>query len=103
MSLDEKTVRRISFLARIRVPNEALKPLSDELSNIIGWVEQLSEVNTDDIDPMTSVTEVTWPRRKDVVNDGDCSADILANAPEPDLVSDDPSDGGFFTVPKVVE
>ncbi len=103
MSLDEKTVKRISFLARIRVPNDAIEPLSDELSNIIGWVEQLSEVNTDDIDPMTSVTEVVWPRRVDVVNDGDCSSDILANAPEPDLVSDDPSDGGFFTVPKVVE
>jgi Asp-tRNA(Asn)/Glu-tRNA(Gln) amidotransferase C subunit len=52
---------------------------------------------------MTSVAEMTWPRRIDVVNDGNCSADILVNATEPNLVSENPSDGGFFTVPKVVE
>jgi aspartyl-tRNA(Asn)/glutamyl-tRNA(Gln) amidotransferase subunit C len=103
MSLDKNIVRRISFLARIRVPEDALEPLSEELSDIIGWVEQLSEVNTEDIDPMTSVAEMTWPRRIDVVNDGNCSADILVNATEPNLVSENPSDGGFFTVPKVVE
>ena len=103
MSLDEKTVRRISFLARIRIANDSLKPLSEELTNIIGWVEQLSEVDTDDINPMTSVADMTWPRRVDIVNDGDCSAEILANATEPDLVSEELSDGGFFTVPKVVE
>jgi aspartyl-tRNA(Asn)/glutamyl-tRNA(Gln) amidotransferase subunit C len=103
MSLDKNTVKRISFLARIRVPNDALDPLSDELSDIIGWVEQLSEVNTKDIDPMTSVAKMNWQRRIDVVNDGDCSADILANTTEPNLVSENPSEGGFFTVPKVVE
>ena len=103
MPLDKNTVRKISFLARIQVPDDALEPLSQELSNIIGWVEQLSEVDTDNVDPMTSVVEMSWPRRKDVVKDGYCPADILANANESDLVSDDTSDGGFFTVPKVVE
>ncbi|MEE2698642.1 MAG: Asp-tRNA(Asn)/Glu-tRNA(Gln) amidotransferase subunit GatC [Pseudomonadota bacterium] len=103
MTLDKKIVKNIAFLARIKVPDDSLDQISEELSDIIGWVEQLDEVVTDGVNPMTSVTELTWPRRKDLVNDGDCPEDILFNSTEPNWISDDPSKGGFFTVPKVVE
>jgi len=95
MSLDKDAVRNIAFLARIRVPDESLEPLAGELDNIIGWVEQLAEVDTDGVAPMTSVAAMVMPKRVDVVNDGDCRDDVLANAPEPE--------GPFYTVPKVVE
>jgi len=103
MPLDKETVRKIAFLARIRVPEDALDGLAGELSNIIGWVEQLSEVDTDGIEPMTSVADMTWPRRADMVDDGGKAGDVLANATEPVKTSDDAKDGGFYTVPKVVE
>jgi len=99
MSLDRDAVRKIAFLARIRVPEEALDGLAGELSNIIGWVEQLNEVDTDGVQPMTSVADMTWPRRDDAVTDGGKADDVLANATEPEITSD----GGFYTVPKVVE
>ena len=99
MSLDKDTVRKIAFLARIRVPPEALDGLAAELSNIIGWVEQLDEVETASTAPMTSVADITLPRREDVVTDGDCAEKVLANAPEPKAEGR----GGYFLVPKVVE
>ncbi|NQU60749.1 MAG: Asp-tRNA(Asn)/Glu-tRNA(Gln) amidotransferase subunit GatC [Rhodospirillales bacterium] len=99
MSLDKDAVRKIAFLARIRVPEDALEGLAGELSNILGWVEQLSEVDTVGVAPMTSVTDQTWPRREDKVTAGDQAEDVLANATEPEKRPD----GGFFTVPKVVE
>ena len=74
MSLDKDTVRKIAFLARIRVPAEALDGLSGELSNIIGWVEQLNEVDTKGVEPMTSVADMDWPRRDDEITDGDRAA-----------------------------
>ena len=95
MPLDESTVRNIAFLARIKVPAEDLERLAGELSNIIGWVEQLAEVDTEGVEPMTSVVEMTLPKRSDEVTDGDYPERVLANAPEP--VS------GYFAVPKVVE
>lgn len=95
MSLDIDTVKNIAFLARIRVEDQALEPLAKELSAIIGWVEQLAEVNTDDVAPMTSVTETTPDLRADVVNDGDRREAVLANAPD--------GTDAFYTVPKVVE
>ncbi len=95
MSLDKATVARIAHLARIHVPEEDLEPLSGELSTILDWVEQLNEVDTDGVAPMTSVVEMTARWRKDEVNDGDCADDVLANAPEAEM--------GFYTVPKVVE
>ncbi|MBT7943903.1 MAG: Asp-tRNA(Asn)/Glu-tRNA(Gln) amidotransferase subunit GatC [Alphaproteobacteria bacterium] len=103
MSLDKDTVRKIAFLARMRVPDDALAPLAGELSNIIGWVEQLSEVDTEGVDAMTSVADMTWPRRDDGVKDGGLVEEVLANATEPEFVSDDSAEGGFYTVPKVVE
>ena len=95
MSLTKDDVRKIAFLARIRVPEDRLEPLSGELNNIVGWVEQLSEVNTDGVEPMTSVVEADTPMRKDVITDHGISDKILANAPD--------GEGAFFAVPKVVE
>lgn len=95
MSLDKATVRSIAELARIEVPDEELDHLAGELSNILTFVEQLSEVNTDGVAPMTSVAAMTLPMRKDEVTDGGQQEAVLANAPEPAE--------GFFTVPKVVE
>ena len=79
MSLDKDTVRKIAILARIRVPAEALDGLSGELSNIIGWVEQLNEVDTKGVDPMTSVADMDWPRRDDEITDGGRAADKPAS------------------------
>ncbi|MEO5373218.1 MAG: Asp-tRNA(Asn)/Glu-tRNA(Gln) amidotransferase subunit GatC [Alphaproteobacteria bacterium] len=95
MSLDKATVRNIAFLARIEVPDEALEPLAAELSSIIGWIEQLQEVDTRGVEPMASVAAMSLHWRDDVVSDGAMPEKILANAPE--------TTEGFFTVPKVVE
>jgi aspartyl-tRNA(Asn)/glutamyl-tRNA(Gln) amidotransferase subunit C len=96
MSVDKSTVVRIASLARIKVPDEELATLADELSSILGWVEQLAVVDTDGVTPMSSTAdgmELRW--RKDVVTDGDKAEDVLANAPE--------SRDGYFVVPKVIE
>ena len=96
MSVDKSTVVHIAQLARIRVPEEELDGLAAELSNILGWVEQLSEVDTEGVAPMSSVIEGMELRaRKDEVTDGDCRDAVLSNAPE--------TTDGFFVVPKVIE
>jgi len=92
-------VRNIAELARIEVREEELDHLAGELSGILTFVEQLAEVNTDGVEPMASVADLTLPMRKDVVNDGGYADAVLANAP--DAIRED--EGGFFTVPKVVE
>ena len=95
MSLDKDTVKNIAYLARIRVADEKLEPLAGELSSILDWIEQLQELDTDGVEPMASVSDVTLPQRKDAVTDGNCQAAVLKNAPD--------GEDGFFTVPKVVE
>ena len=95
MALDKDAVANISRLARIRIEEAELDALADELSHILGWIEQLEEVDTSEAEPMTSVTEMDWPKRSDKVDDGDYLDRVLANAPEPA--------GKFYTVPKVVE
>jgi aspartyl-tRNA(Asn)/glutamyl-tRNA(Gln) amidotransferase subunit C len=95
MSLDKATVQRIAYLARVKVPDEDLDHLAGELSQIIDWVEQLSEVNTDGVEAMASVSNTTLPLRADEVTGGGISEKATANAPE--------SEHGFFLVPKVVE
>jgi aspartyl-tRNA(Asn)/glutamyl-tRNA(Gln) amidotransferase subunit C len=95
MSIDANTVRKVAHLARIAVRDDELAPLADELNVILGWVEQLAEVDVTGIEPMTSVTPMALKRRRDEVTDGNRQADILANAPD--------AREGFFTVPKVVE
>jgi len=95
MSLDEATVARIARLARIAVPEAELQPLAGELSHILEWIEQLNEVDTADVPPMTSVVAVKLRLRADEVTDGERPEDILRNAPE--------RQDGYFVVPKVVE
>ena len=81
MSIDNATVARIAALARIRVPEADRERLAGELRNIVAWIEQLSEVDTDGVEPMTSVVDMKTPIRNDAVTDGDCVDKILANAP----------------------
>ncbi len=95
MSIDTDTVRKVAHLARIAVREDELEPLAAELNLILGWVEQLGEVDVTGIEPMTSVTPMALKRRADEVTDGGRQGDILANAPD--------AREGFFTVPKVVE
>lgn len=95
MSLDKGAVAHIARLARLRVPEAELAALAGELSNILGWIEQLNEVDTSEVAPMTSVAALTLPMREDEISDGERSSDVLANAPE--------AADGFFVVPKVVE
>ena len=95
MALDKATVARIATLARIRVAEDELEPLAAELSGILDWIEQLGEVDTAGVPPMTSVAEMTLPMRDDKVTDGNNRDAALDNAPR--------SARGFFAVPKVVE
>jgi aspartyl-tRNA(Asn)/glutamyl-tRNA(Gln) amidotransferase subunit C len=95
MALEPKTVRHIARLARIHLAEQEVAPLVDELSRILAWIEQLDEVKTEGVDPMTCVAPMRFPERKDVVNDGGQPDKVLANAP--DRVGD------FYTVPKVIE
>lgn len=95
MSVDAATVRRISQLARIAVTDAEVPHLQGELNAMLNFVEQLSEVNVEGVEPMTSVTPMHLPWREDVVTAGSERARILANAPA--------ARDGFFTVPKVVE
>ena len=95
MSVDAATVRRIAHLTRIAVSEAEVPPLQAELNAILAFVEQLSEVNIDGVEPMTSVTPMEMKKRQDIVNDGEIADDIISNAPA--------TEGHFFLVPKVVE
>lgn len=95
MAIDAATVRKVARLARIAEPEDRLEPLAKELSGILNWIEQLNEVDTDGVEPMTTSVETTLPMRDDVVTEGGDSAKVLANAPK--------AHKGFFVVPKVVE
>lgn len=95
MKVDDATVRNIARLARIKVDDTQVKTLESELNGILQWVEQLNEVETQGVEPMTCVTKMSIKMRKDVVTDGGYPADIVKNAPE--------HAGQFFVVPKVVE
>ena len=95
MALDEATVARIAHLARIKLPEDQLQPMARELSGILDFVEQLAEVDTTGVPPMTAVVSHDLRRRTDVVTDGAVRDKVLANAPD--------AVGGFYSVPKVVE
>lgn len=95
MSIDQNTAAKVAKLARIRVEQDALPALAHEFNTILGFIEQLNEVDVDGVEPMTSVTPQRLKRRADVVTDGDQAAKVLANAPD--------AREGFFAVPKVVE
>lgn len=95
MSVDLATVKRVARLARIAVSEGDAERMTGELNGILGFVEQLSEVNVDGVEPMTSVMPMEMKMRADVVTDGNKAEDIIANAPN--------EDRNFFLVPKVVE
>ena len=93
--IDLETARKVAHLARIAVPDENLPDLARELSQMLTFMEQLTEVDVDGVEPMTSVTPMRLKRRRDGVTDGDQQAKILSNAPD--------AREGFFAVPKVVD
>ena len=95
MSVDSATVRHIAKLARIAVTDSEVEALVPELNNILGWIEQLQEVDVSGIEPMTAVIPNTLRLREDVVTDGGKRDDVLKNAPV--------AEHGFFAVPKVIE
>ncbi len=95
MQVDEKTVRRVARLARIRITDEEAVKLQGELSGILDWVRQLDEVKTDGVEPMTRVVAMKLRKREDKVTDGEIADDIVKNAPE--------TEDHYFVVPKVVE
>ena len=95
MSIDNKTVRKVSKLAKIRINEQEEKKLIEELNNILGWVDELKKVDTDKIEPMLSVFNESMVMRRDEVFSETSDELVLKNAPE--------SKSGFFVVPKVVE
>ena len=95
MSVSPEQVRHIAKLARIAMSDEEIERLAPELNNILGWVEQLEEVDTDGVEPLATVIDQKMRLRDDVVTEGDIRDEILANAPE--------AQHGFFAVPKVIE
>jgi aspartyl-tRNA(Asn)/glutamyl-tRNA(Gln) amidotransferase subunit C len=95
MQVDQTTVRRIARLARIKITDDEAKGLEGELTGILKWVEQLGEVDTAGVEPMTRVVPIDLKQRKDVVDDGGIAEDVTRNAPM--------SENQFFVVPKVVE
>lgn len=95
MSIDNETAAKVAKLARIKVEDDALPALAAEFNNILGFIEQLNEVDVEGVEPMVSVTPMRLKRREDVVNDGNQQEKVLKNAPD--------AREGFFAVPKVVE
>ena len=95
MSIDVKTAARVAKLARIKVEEDQLPALADEFNTILGFIEQLNEVDVDNVPPMDAVMPMRLKRREDVVTDGDQPKAVLKNAPD--------TREGFFAVPKVVE
>ena len=95
MTVDKSTVEQIARLARLKIADDKKEALAEELNQILGWVEQLSELDTEGVEPMTSVVEVNLPLREDEVTDGGIPEKVTANAPE--------STHNFYVVPKVVE
>ena len=95
MSIDVKTAAHMAKLARIKVEDDALPVLAEEFNNILGFIEQLNEVDVEGVEPMTSVTPMRLKRRVDEVTDGGIQEQVLKNAPD--------AREGFFAVPKVVE
>jgi aspartyl-tRNA(Asn)/glutamyl-tRNA(Gln) amidotransferase subunit C len=95
MSVTKDDVRKVARLSRIAVDEAHLEELAGELNGILGWIDQLNEVDISDVEPLTSVVETKLPMREDVVTDGNIPDQVLANAPR--------TEDGFFVVPKSVE
>tara|TARA_R110002020_G_scaffold106325_10_gene247515 strand:- start:432 stop:734 length:303 start_codon:yes stop_codon:yes gene_type:complete len=88
-------VKKIARLSRLHVETDQLQPLADDLNGILGWIEQLNEVDVEGVEPMTCAVDMAAPLREDVISDGGKREDILKNAPK--------KDDGFFVVPRSVE
>ncbi|MAF98533.1 MAG: Asp-tRNA(Asn)/Glu-tRNA(Gln) amidotransferase GatCAB subunit C [Micavibrio sp.] len=95
MSMDINTVHKVARLAALDIDDAGAEKIAPQLSNILGFIEQLSEVNTEGVEPLANVVDIELALRKDEITDGDCREKVLANAPE--------ETQGFFVVPKVVE
>jgi len=95
MSLTRDDVKKVAGLARLRMTDNQMDELLPKMNNIVGFIEQLAEVDTDNVEPLANVARSTLPLRTDEITDGECRDKVLANAPE--------SEEGFFAVPKVVE
>ena len=95
MSVNEEQVRHVAKLARLALSDAEIDKMVPELNNILGWVEQLGEVDTDGVEPLTAVIDLKQRLRNDVVNDGEMRDAVLLNAPD--------AQHGFFAVPKVIE
>ncbi len=95
MSMDKNTVYKIARLARLKIEDNEAEMFSQQLGNILDWVEQLGEVDTDNVKPLANVVDIVPKMRADIVNDGGKQEDVLANAPD--------EQQGYFVVPKVVE
>lgn len=95
MAVDENTVKRIAFLARLKIEDEKLQATKDEFNKILDWVDELNEINTDEVEELISVNEQALRLRDDVVDDGNQREAILKNAPSAEF--------DYFAVPKVVE
>lgn len=95
MSVTKDDVKKVARLARIAVPEERLEGLAGELNSILGWIDELNEVDIEGVEPMTSVVAAKLPLREDIVTDGGIQDQVLANAPK--------SEDGFFVAPKAVE
>ncbi len=95
MSVTPDDVRKVARLSRIKITEDRVEPMTQELNGILAWIEQLGEVDVDGVEPMTSVVAADLPMREDEVTDGNRQSDVLANAPN--------AQDGFYVVPKVVE
>ncbi len=95
MALDPATIGRIARLARIRIEDWQAEQLGQELNSILGWIEQLNEIDITDVEPLTGVANMALTMREDVVTDGGIADQVLANAPD--------RAGAFYAVPKVIE
>lgn len=95
MAIDKETVRRIAFLSRLKIEDDRIESTEEEFNKILGWVDQLKEVDTDNTEPLVSVNENHLQMRRDEVTEGNIAEKILANAPMKEY--------GYFAVPKVVE
>ena len=95
MSMDINTVHKVARLAALDIDDAGAEKIAPQLSNILGFIEQLSEVNTEGVEPLANVVDIELALRKDEITDGDCREKVLANAPE--------ETHGFFVVPTVVE
>lgn len=95
MSVDAATVKRVAHLARIALPEDEVATMQDEINAMLGFVEQLNEVDVEGVEPMTSVMPMAMKKRADIVNDGGIASEVVRNAPA--------SEDDYFMVPKVVE